>query len=139
MNGELNDVIGNFVHRTLTFIWRYFKGRVPEPGRLGERDEEALSALRRFFKEATEELEAFRLREALRAVVEVAREGNRYLNEREPWKAVKEQPELAKTTLYVCAQLVKALSIMLAPFVPSSAQALWDCLLYTSPSPRDRG
>ena len=128
VNGELNDVIGNFVHRTLTFIWRYFKGRVPEPGRLGERDEEALSALRRFFKEATEELEAFRLREALRAVVEVAREGNRYLNEREPWKAVKEQPELAKTTLYVCAQLVKALSIMLAPFVPSSAQALWELL-----------
>ncbi len=128
VNGELNDVIGNFVHRTLTFIWRYFKGRVPEPGRLGERDEEALSALRRFFKEATEELEAFRLREALRAVVEVAREGNRYLNEREPWKAVKEQPELAKTTSYVCAQLVKALSIMLAPFVPSSAQALWELL-----------
>jgi len=128
VNGELNDVIGNFVHRTLTFIWRYFKGRVPEPGCLWERDEEALSALRRFFKEATEELEAFRLREALRAVVEVAREGNRYLNEREPWKAVKERPELARTTLYVCAQLVKALAILLAPFLPSSAQALWELL-----------
>ena len=128
VNGELNDVIGNFVHRTLTFIWRYFRGRVPEPGRLGERDEEALSSLHRLFEEATEELEAFRLREALRAVVEVAREGNRYLNEREPWKAVKERPELARTTLYVCAQLVKALAILLAPFLPSSAQALWELL-----------
>ena len=84
--------------------------------------------LKRKFQEATGELEAFRLKSALRAIVEVAREGNRYLNEREPWRLVKEDPDQAKTVLYVAAQLTKALAVLLAPFIPSSAQRLWELL-----------
>jgi len=128
VNGDLNDTIGNFVHRALVFTKRHFDGRVPEPGRLEELDEAVLAALRERFEEVTRELEAFRLKAALRAVVEVAREGNRYLNEREPWKLVKEDPELARTTIYVALRLVKALAIMLAPFVPESADKLWAML-----------
>jgi len=128
VNSDLNDTIGNFIHRTLTFIWRYFSGRVPEPGPMGPRDEEALKLLKDAFDQITDELENFRLKSALRSVVELAREGNRYLNEREPWKLVKERPDEARTALYVAAQLVKALSVLLAPFVPSSADRLWSML-----------
>ena len=128
VNADLNDTIGNFIHRTLTFIWRYFGGRVPEPGPVGPRDEEALELLRELFGKVTDDLENFRLKSALRSVVELAREGNRYLNEREPWKLVKEKPDEARTVLYAAAQFVKALSVLLAPFVPSSADRLWSML-----------
>ena len=128
VNSDLNDTIGNFIHRTLTFMWRYFSGRVPEPGPMGPRDEEVLKLLKDAFDQITDELENFRLKSALRSVVELAREGNRYLNEREPWKLVKERPDEARTALYVAAQLVKALSVLLAPFVPSSADRLWSML-----------
>ena len=125
VNSDLNDTIGNFVHRTLTFIKRYFNGRVPEPGQLGPEDEEVLRFLKEAFEEITSELESFRLKSALRTVVEVAREGNRFLNEREPWKLVKTDIGLAGRTLYVAAQLAKALAIFLAPFVPDAADRLW--------------
>ena len=128
VNSDLNDTIGNFIHRALTFVWRYFGGRVPEPGEMGEEDREVLGLLERKFEEATAELEAFRLKAALRAVVEVAREGNRYLNEREPWRLVKEKPDEARTVLYVAIRLAKALAILLAPFMPSSADRLWAML-----------
>ena len=128
VNSDLNDTIGNFVHRTLIFISRYFGGQVPEPGPLGPEDEAVLKTLRSLFEKTTSELEGFRLKAALKAVVEIAREGNRFLNEREPWKLVKEDPGLARTTIYVAAQLVKALAILLAPFVPSSAEKLWSML-----------
>ena len=128
VNSDLNDTVGNFIHRALTFVWRYFGGRVPEPGEMGEEDREVLGLLERKFEEATAELEAFRLKAALRAVVEVAREGNRYLNEREPWRLVKEKPDEARTVLYVAIRLAKALAILLAPFMPSSADRLWAML-----------
>jgi len=125
VNSDLNDTIGNFVHRTLVFIKRYFNGRVPEPGQLGPEDEEVLRFLKEAFEEITSELESFKLKSALRTVVEVAREGNRFLNEREPWKLVKTDIGLAGRTLYVAAQLAKALAIFLAPFVPDAADRLW--------------
>ncbi|RLI11144.1 methionine--tRNA ligase, partial [Candidatus Bathyarchaeota archaeon] len=67
VNSDLNDTIGNFVHRTLSFIWRHFGGRVPEPGPTGPEDEEAIVVLEEKFKQATEALEGFRLKSALRA------------------------------------------------------------------------
>ena len=128
VNSDLNDTIGNFVHRTLIFIKRYFNGRVPEPGQLEAEDEELLRFLKRAFEEITSELEAFRLKSALRIVVEVAREGNRLLNEREPWKLVKTDIERAGRALYIAAQLVKALAIFSAPFMPDAADRLWGML-----------
>ena len=128
INAELIGDIGNFVHRTLVLIRRHFGGVVPEPGRLEEADKKVLERLRELYEEATQELYRFRLKNALKAVVEVAREGNRYLNEREPWRLVKEDPELARTVLYVAAQLVKALAVLLAPFTPNSADRLWRML-----------
>ena len=128
VNAELIGNVGNFIHRTLVLIKRHFGGRVPEPGRLGKADERPLKVLRELFEEATRELYAFRLRSALRDVVDVAREGNRYLNEREPWRLVREDPELAGTALYVAAQLVKALAVMMAPFTPEAADRLWGML-----------
>ena len=128
INADLIGTVGNFVHRTFVLINRHFDGRVPRPGKMEEADEAVLGRLKALFEEATRELYAFRLKSALKAVVEVAHEGNRYLNEREPWRLVREDPELAATVLYVAAQLTKALAVLLAPFTPGAAERLWGML-----------
>ncbi|RLI36625.1 methionine--tRNA ligase, partial [Candidatus Bathyarchaeota archaeon] len=128
INADLIGTVGNFVHRTFVLINRHFDGRVPKPGKMEEADEAVLGRLKALFEEATRELYAFRLKSALKAVVEVAHEGNRYLNEREPWRLVREDPELAATVLYVAAQLTKALAVLLAPFTPGAAERLWGML-----------
>lgn len=125
-NDELADILGNFIHRSLMFTYQFYEGRVPEPGAnpplglLEKRNETA--------KKVSELLEHFEFQRALREVVDLAAEGNRYLNETEPWKKRKSDPEEASQALYLSDQLVKSLSILLAPFMPFSAEKLWKTL-----------
>ena len=130
INTQLNDALGNFVHRTLTFIYKNFDGRIPTPGEFDEYDKEVLETIKRTAKEVANLLETFRLKFALSKVIDLSRVGNKYLNDKEPWKTIKTRPQLAATTLYVAAQLVKALAVMLYPFVPNSALRLLNMLGY---------
>jgi len=124
INSVLNDVIGNFIHRVLTFIATRFNGVVPG-GDLKDVDiryrDEALA----HFKNAEDHYEKIELRDALLETVEIARVGNKYLNERQPWELIKTNKDEAGTVITNALHMVKALSIALWPVIPRSMEELW--------------
>jgi len=124
VNSDLNDTLGNFIHRTLTFINNYYDGEIPKPGDLSDLDREMLEAINKYFKKIDEDLNGFHIQAATRDIIELSREGNKYLNEKKPWKTIKSDPQSSAATLYVAAQIVKALAIMLEPFMPFTAEKL---------------
>jgi len=125
VNNDLNNNLGNFVHRVLTFIYRYFDGVVPKPGDLDEKDEE----MSQYLKEAPAKIgklleDEITLKQALEQVMMLSARGNAYLNLKAPWHAIKTDKERAGTTLYVAAQIVGCLSILIEPFIPDTAEKL---------------
>jgi len=128
VNSDLNDNLGNFIHRTLTFINRYFNSTVPEPSKLDKHDKSTLRSVRKGAEKIAQLLEEFKLQAALSAVMSLSQLGNRYLNEKEPWKTIKTNPQSSANTLYVAAQIVKTLAIILEPFTPFTAERLWELL-----------
>ncbi|MBM4401405.1 MAG: class I tRNA ligase family protein, partial [Crenarchaeota archaeon] len=128
VNSDLNDALGNFIHRTLMFINRYFNGAVPDAGQLGDDDKRILRTLRTKVERVAKNLDDFRLQSALRSVIGLSRLGNKYLNEKQPWKTIKSDPQSAASTLYVAAQIVRALSVILEPFVPFTSNDLRNLL-----------
>ena len=128
INADLNDTFGNFVHRTLSFINRHFESRIPEPSGLEDKEEQVLKSLRERVNEIAGDFEACRLQSAANGVMGIGRLGNQYLNEKEPWNLIKSDKAKAATTIYVAAQLVKALSIVSAPIIPFTAEELWKTL-----------
>ena len=128
VNSDLNDTLGNFIHRTLTFINRFFKGEIPHAEGLDEDDKGILQTIREKVSRVGASIENCRLAEALREVVDLSRVGNQYLNRKEPWNLIKSDKQKAANVLYVAAQIVKALAILLAPFIPFTAEELWKLL-----------
>jgi len=127
INADLNDTFGNFIHRTLTFINSKFNGEIPQP-KLTAEDEAVLQAVKEKVDEAAQELEEAKLQSAANTLISIGRIGNQYLNEKEPWKLVKTDKEKAATVLYVTAQVVKAATVVSAPFMPTTAEQLWQTL-----------
>jgi len=128
VNSDLNDNLGNFIHRTLTFLNRYFESKVPKPNGLDRYDKRVLRSVSEKIVKIANEIEEFRLQAALRTVLSLGQLGNIYLNKREPWSTIKTDPQTAANTLYVASQIVKSLAITLEPFIPSKAEALWKIL-----------
>ncbi|KYH41284.1 MAG: methionyl-tRNA synthetase [Candidatus Bathyarchaeota archaeon B26-2] len=128
VNSDLNDTLGNFIHRTFKFINNYFGSVVPEPEGLDELDEAALNSVREKVDAVARNLEAFHIQAATREFLEISHIGNRYLNEKKPWKTIKEAPQEAANTLYVAIQIVKALAVTMHPFIPFTAENLWSLL-----------
>jgi methionyl-tRNA synthetase len=128
INAELNDTFGNFVHRTLSFINRHFESKIPEPGVLENEEEQVLKSLGERVDEIAGDFEACRLQSAANSVMGIGRLGNQYLNEKEPWNLIKSDKAKAATTIYVAAQVVKALVIVSAPIIPFTAEELWKTL-----------
>ena len=124
VNSDLNDTIGNFIHRTLTFINRYFNGTIPEAKELSKDDKRMLQRSKALVKDVSQKLDHFLLQAALRNVTRLSRLGNKYLNEKQPWKTIKTDPEAAANALYVTAQIAKALSIVMEPFLPFASKDL---------------
>lgn len=124
VNGDLNDTLGNFIHRTLTFINSFYGGVIPQPRNLDEHDNSILRKIAATWSNVGAALDGFKLQSALHEIIELSREGNKYLNEKQPWKAMKTDPQTAANVLYVSAQIVKAMSILLEPFIPSTAERL---------------
>jgi len=124
VNSDLNDTLGNFVHRVLKFINSYFESRIPEPTKLDDLDNKTLDAIKNKVNSVSEALSKFQLQAALREAIDLSRIGNRYLNEKKPWEKIRTNPEIAANTLYVSAQIVKALSIILEPFIPITAKRI---------------
>jgi len=128
LNDELADIVGNLVHRVLSFIYSKFNGEVPKPGELNRQDREALHLIESATSAVGKHIEELNLGAGLREIVKLAKFGNKYFNDSEPWRSIKEDPKRCATTLYVCAQLVRSLAIMLAPYLPSTGEKLWKSL-----------
>jgi methionyl-tRNA synthetase len=120
-NNELADILGNFVNRTLTFVHKNFNGRVPRRGKFDFIDEE----LKRRLKEAPEKvggyIDNYQVRQAVREAMDLARFANKYFNDKMPWKTIKSAPEICATTLFLCLETIKTLSVLLEPVIPFTA------------------
>ncbi|MDD1776026.1 MAG: methionine--tRNA ligase [Candidatus Methanomethylicus sp.] len=122
-NDELADVLGNFIHRTLTFIERFFGGAVPQAN-LSEGDKAMLVQLEKTQSEVGSAIEQVKFRDGLISIMALARDGNKYLNEAAPWAAMKTDPQKAAATLYTSAQIVKSLGSLLSPYLPFTAERI---------------
>jgi methionyl-tRNA synthetase len=123
-NNELVAILGNFVNRALVLTQKYFDGKVPARGELSEYDRETLAAISDIKSEVEKSLDSFRFREALKNAMDLARLGNKYLADEEPWKIWKTDPKRVETILNVCSQITANLTICLEPFLPFSMEKL---------------
>ena len=124
VNGELADILGNFINRTLTFAQRYFDGEVPALKDARPVDHETLDALAEFPGRIGTSYEQFRLREAVAETMNLARLGNKYFNDTEPWHTRKTDLQACANTVHVSLQLCASLSILMEPVLPFSAERL---------------
>lgn len=127
-NSELLAIYGNFVNRTLVLTHKYFEGQVPAAGTLSPEDRAALETMAAFPAKIAASLEQYRFREALSELMNLARLGNKYLTDSEPWKIFKTDPERVKTVLNISLQIVANLAVLSEPFLPFTAKRLRDML-----------
>lgn len=123
-NSELVAIFGNFVNRVLVLMNKYYGGEVPQPGVLSTEDETVLETISTAATSIGKSIERYRFREALASYMNIARTGNKYLADEEPWKKIKTDPERTKTILYVAAQVCGVLSQLGEPFLPFSSAKL---------------
>ncbi len=123
-NSELVAILGNYVNRVVVLTHKYYEGTVPTPGEFEAVDKEAFAELDQLRDALTDKLENFHFRDALRDAMSIARLGNKYLQDTEPWKTVKTDPERVKTVMYVNLQIVASLAIAMEPFMPFMAEKL---------------
>ena len=123
-NNELVAVFGNFVNRVVVLTNKYFDGIVPQPGELTDYDSEVLAGIKAYPPVIADSIERYRFREALNELMNLARLGNKYLADEEPWKMIKTDPERVKTQLYVALQVAASLSVLAEPFLPFTADKL---------------
>jgi methionyl-tRNA synthetase len=128
INADLNDTFGNFIHRTLTFITSKFDGQIPAPTKLDADDQAVLQSIREKVTQAAKEIEDGWLQSAANTLIALSRVGNVYLNTKEPWNLMKTDREKAGTIFYVAAQAVKAIAVVSEPFMPQTAEQLWQTL-----------
>jgi methionyl-tRNA synthetase len=123
-NSELVAGLGNFVNRVMVLTHKYFDGVVQEPGVLSDADREALATMTQCGRRIAKSLDAFKFRDALNEAMNVARLGNKYLQEQEPWKVYKQDPARAGAALYVATQIMGIASIVFEPFLPTTVSKL---------------
>lgn len=123
-NNELAAVFGNFINRVVVLTNKYYNGIVPTPNEFTEVDEQTLAELKAYPAVISSSIERYRFREAQGEMMNVARLGNKYLADEEPWKMVKTDPERVKTQMYVALQIASALAILSEPFLPFTAKKL---------------
>jgi methionyl-tRNA synthetase len=130
VNGELVAAWGNLVNRMLSFAYKRFDGKVPDAYALTLEDVEMINRVELGFGEVGGLIEQVKLREALQAAMALVREANVYLDRRAPWKTIKEDPEDAAKSVYTILKVIDNLKILLAPFLPFSAQKVHEYLGY---------
>ena len=123
-NNELAAVFGNFINRVTVLTQKYYNGEVPSPNEFSEVDERTLAELRAYPAVISSSIERYRFREAQTEMMNVARLGNKYLADEEPWKSIKTDPERLPTQMYVALQIATALRVLCEPFLPHTALKL---------------
>jgi methionyl-tRNA synthetase len=127
-NSELLAIFGNFVNRTLVLTHKYFGGEVPAVGEVNDTDRQAMSEIVEYPARIAASIESYRFREALNEMMNLARLGNKYLTETEPWKNFASNPEKVKTNLNISLQICANLSILCEPFLPFTSARLLEML-----------
>jgi methionyl-tRNA synthetase len=123
-NDELVATYGNLVNRVLTITFRNFDGKVPTPGKIDDRSAALLEKALQTFNDVDVMISKCHFRETIRAVMSLSQEANRYLDEKAPWKTIKENREDAATALYVALSVISHLKTMLSPFLPFTCARL---------------
>lgn len=132
-NNELVAAWGNLVNRVVSFASKRWKGVIPTPGDLDARDTALLETIRAGFDEVGEAYERVQLRDALRLTMALAREVNKYLDDKAPWFQIKEDKQAAATTIYVALQAIDWLKVLFAPVLPFSSEKVHAALGYAEP------
>ena len=132
-NDELVATWGNLVHRVLTFTYRNFDGSVPQPGELDEADRRLLERAEQSLAQVGEEIGLCRFRSGIGAAMAMAQEANRYLEEKSPWKLIRDDRQKAATTLYTAIGAINGLKTAFYPYMPFTSQRLHGYLGYDGP------
>lgn len=123
-NNELVAILGNFVNRVVVLIHKFFQGKIPERGELSEIDTKVVNELSTYPNKIGAHIGSFRFRDALNSYMELARMGNKYLAETEPWKLIKEDEIRVRTILNIALQIVANLAILGEPFLPMTVKKI---------------
>jgi methionyl-tRNA synthetase len=123
-NNELVAIFGNFINRVVVLTNKYYEGIIPEPNDFIEVDEDVLAAVKEFPNSIGKSIERYRFREASQELMNLARLGNKYLADEEPWKVIKLDAERVKTIMYVALQISAALAVVSKPFLPFTSDKL---------------
>ncbi len=130
-NNELAAVFGNFINRVVVLTNKYYEGIVPTPNEFTEVDEQTLAEIKAYPSVISSSIERYRFREAQGEMMNLARLGNKYLADEEPWKMVKTNPERVHTQMYVALQVAAALQVLCEPFLPFTSSKLGTILNQT--------
>ncbi|WP_439130223.1 methionine--tRNA ligase [Polaribacter sp.] len=131
-NNELVAIFGNFINRVVVLTNKYYSGIIPEPNNFTEVDEDVLAAVKEFPNIIGKSIERYRFREASQELMNLARLGNKYLADEEPWKVIKVDEERVKTIMYVALQIASALAVVSEPFLPFTSSKLKSILNVSS-------
>ena len=123
-NNELVAVFGNFINRVVVLSNKYYEGIIPVPNKFSEIDLETLAELKKYPEIISSSIERYRFREAGQELMNLARLGNKYLADEEPWKVIKQDEERVKTIMFVALQIASALAILSEPFLPFTSDKL---------------
>lgn len=127
-NSELADILGNFINRTFTFVHKHFEGKVPVRGKLEKIDEDMLNEISEYPQRIADLFEKFKIRDGVNEMMNLARDGNKYFNDSEPWVTIKSNKSKCGTTLNICLQEIYTLAELFSPVLPFSSEKLFKML-----------
>jgi len=129
-NNELVAIFGNFINRVIVLTHKYYDGKIPAPNTFSDIDTQTLQELKKYPEIITNSIEKYRFREASQELMNVARLGNKYLADEEPWKVIKQDEERVKTVMYVALQIAAGLAVLSEPFLPFTSNNLKKMLAF---------
>ncbi|HSP86586.1 MAG TPA: methionine--tRNA ligase [Ignavibacteriaceae bacterium] len=127
-NSELADIFGNLINRTFTFVHKHFDGKVPACGKTEKIDDDMLKLISDYPSKISSLFENYKIKEGVLEIMNLARAGNKYFNDSEPWKTIKSDKEKCGTTLNICLQSIYTLAELFSPIVPFSSEKIFKML-----------
>ncbi len=127
-NSELADILGNFINRTFTFVHKHFDGKVPAKGKLDNIDKDMINNIAEYPEKISRLFESYKIRDGVLEAMNLARAGNKYFNDSEPWKTIKSDKEKCATTLNICLQSIYTLAELMSPVIPFSSEKIFKML-----------
>ena len=127
-NSELADILGNFINRTFTFVHKHFDGKVPAKGKLEKIDEEMVELISGYPAKISGLFDCYKIKDGVTEIMNLARAGNKYFNDSEPWVTIKKDKESCGTTLNICLQTIYTLAGLFSPVIPFSSEKTFKIL-----------